>query len=271
MAPDPFRTRDYILDFDDIVRELSTRSEATRASLRMIEVSYGSDRTETFDLFFPKDVRAPAPVHMFVHGGYWRMFSKRDFSYIADTVTNAGAIAAIVDYALMPSVRMDVPVTQVRRAKDWLVANIEKHGGDPARLTASGHSAGAHLCALSFAKGNSPSGLKAALLLGGLYDLKPLQTSFLKPEIGITDEEAQCFTPLTHRYDPAVEAMVMIGEEETAPFHDQADAFATHLADQGLRVRRKDLRNRNHMSSVRDLGIVGTEAGDDLYALIQIA
>jgi hypothetical protein len=25
------------------------------------------------------------------------------------------------------------------------------------------------------------------------------------------------------------------------------------------------------MSSVRDLGIVGTEAGDDLYALIQIA
>jgi arylformamidase len=28
--------------------------------------------------------------------------------------------------------------------------------------------------------------LRAALLLGGLYDLKPLQSSFLKPEIGIT-------------------------------------------------------------------------------------
>src|ERR1700733_14616679 len=117
----------------------------------MIEVSYGSDRTETFDLFFPKDVRAPAPVHMFVHGGYWRMFSKRDFSYIADTITAAGAIAAIVDYALMPSVRMAVLVDQTRRAKSWLLANIGAHGGDAQRLTASGHSAGAHLCALTFA------------------------------------------------------------------------------------------------------------------------
>ena len=168
MAPDQFRTRDYIPDFDDIVRDLSARSEATRASLRMAEVSYGSDRTETFDLFFPRDMRTSVPVHIFIHGGYWRMFSKRDFSYIADTITAAGAIAAIVDYALMPSVRMDVPIDQVRRAKDWLIANIGKHGGDPASLTASGHSAGAHLCALSFAESNSPSGLKAALLLGGL-------------------------------------------------------------------------------------------------------
>jgi arylformamidase len=269
MTPDPFRTRDYIPDFDEIIRELSARSEATRVSLRMIEISYGSDRTETFDLFFPKEMRSPAPVHMFIHGGYWRMFSKRDFSYIADTVTAAGAIAAIVDYALMPSVRMAVPVDQARRAKAWLIANIDEHGGDPERLTASGHSAGAHLCALSFAESSSLSGLKAALLLGGLYDLKPLQTSFLKPEIGITDEEVKRFTPLTHRYDPTVAATVLVGELETAPFHDQAGAFAAYLTDQGLGVCHKALRRAHHMSSVRDLGIVGTEAGNDLYALIQ--
>jgi arylformamidase len=271
VAPDPFRTRDYIPDFDEIVRDISARSEATRASLRMTEISYGQHRTETFDLFFPKDMRASVPVHMFVHGGYWRMFSKRDFSYIADTVTAAGAIAAIVDYALMPSVRMAIVVDQIQRAKAWLIDNIDQHGGDPRRMTASGHSAGAHLCALSFAEGSSPSGLKGALLLGGLYDLKPLQTSFLKPEIGITDEEVQRFTPLTHRYDPAVATTVLVGELETPPFHNQADAFAARLTDQGVRVRRKDLRGSNHMSSVRDLGIAGTEAGNDLSALIQIA
>src|ERR1700748_486472 len=150
MAIDPFRTRDFIPDFDEIVRELSARSESTRASLRMTEIAYGLDRSETLDLFFPENLKSPAPVHMFIHGGYWRMFSKRDFSYIADTITAAGAIAAIVDYALMPSVRMAVPVDQVRSAKDWLIAHINEHGGNSARLTASGHSAGAHLCSLSF-------------------------------------------------------------------------------------------------------------------------
>ena len=94
MALDPFRTRDHIANFDEIVQELSVRSEATRAALRMTEISYGPDRTETFDLFFPKNMWTRAPVHMFIHGGYWRMFSKRDFSYIADTITAAGAIAA---------------------------------------------------------------------------------------------------------------------------------------------------------------------------------
>jgi arylformamidase len=268
VAPDLFRTRDYITDFDEIVRELSARSEATRATLRMTEISYGPDHTETFDLFFPENMKAPAPVHMFVHGGYWRMFSKRDFSYVADTITAAGAIAAIVDYALMPSVRMAVPVDQVRRAKDWLIANIDEHGGDPERLTASGHSAGAHLCALSFANARTASGLRAALLLGGLYDLKPLQSSFLKPEIGITDEEVGSFTPLTLRYDLTVATTVLVGELETVPFHEQASAFAKHLGDQGVRVRQDTLPKANHMGSVRDLGIVGADAGDCLFHLI---
>jgi arylformamidase len=96
LAPDPFRTRDFIPDFDEIVRELRQRSEATRATLKMTEISYGSDRTETLDLFFPKELRTPAPVHIFTHGGYWRMFSKRDFSYVADTITAAGAIAPLL-------------------------------------------------------------------------------------------------------------------------------------------------------------------------------
>jgi hypothetical protein len=50
---DPFRTRDYITDFDEIVRELSARSEATRAMLRMIEISYGPDAPRLLT-YFPR-------------------------------------------------------------------------------------------------------------------------------------------------------------------------------------------------------------------------
>ena len=52
------------------------------------------------------------------------------------------------------------------------------------------------------------------LLLGGLYDLKPLQSSFLQAEIGITDGEVAAFSPLDHRFDPEVEIDLIVGAEE---------------------------------------------------------
>ena len=267
---DPFRIRDHVAEFDDIVREIVSRSEETRLRLPMVaDVAYGQNSAETIDLFFPQGKRDRLPVHMFVHGGYWRMFSKRDYSYVAETVTNAGAIAVIVDYALMPAVRMARIVDQVRRAKRWVLDHIADHGGDPNLLTVSGHSAGAHLATLLFDGDNRPSGIKAALLLGGLYDLKPLQRSFLEPLIGITDEEAAAFTPMTRRHDPKTAVTILVGDQETQPFHQQAADFGTLLRAQGHGVRDLRLNDRNHMNSVRDLGIVGTQAGDCLMQTIE--
>ena len=261
MAQDFFRIRDHVAEYDDIVAEIRQRSAETRATVPMLaDLAYGPDATETADIFFPPGNRERLPVHMFIHGGYWRMFSKRDYSYVADTVTRAGAIAVIVDYALMPAVRMATLVGQVRRARRWIADHVADLGGDPARLSVSGHSAGAHLATMLFDQGDRPSGLTGALLLGGLYDLKPLQTSFLASEIAITDAEVADFTPLTHRFDPAVRVEVAVGAEETPPFHSQASAFAEHLRGQGLQVSQSALAGTNHMSSVRDLGIPGTEA-----------
>ncbi|WP_245523663.1 alpha/beta hydrolase, partial [Mesorhizobium sp. M8A.F.Ca.ET.167.01.1.1] len=74
-------------------------------------------------------------------------------SHMAATVTRAGAIAVIVDYALMPAVRMAAIVDQVRRAQQWVLACIAQYGGDPERLTVSGHSAGAHLATMVLGDG----------------------------------------------------------------------------------------------------------------------
>jgi arylformamidase len=244
LEADPFRIRAHVADFDDIVSDIVARSAATRATSPMIaDVAYGSDPTETVDLFFPDGPRSNLPVHMFIHGGYWRMFSKRDYSYVADTVTAAGAIAVIVDYALMPSVRMATVVEQVRRAKSWVLNNIAEFGGDAKRLTVSGHSAGAHLSTFLFNESQTPSGVKAAMLLGGLYDLKPLQSSFLQAEIGITDEEVADFSPMNHVFEMDVAIDIVVGAEETPPFHAQADTFADRVQYQGLRVSRLALQD----------------------------
>jgi len=271
LTSDPFRIRDHVAEFDDIVREIVSRSEEIRLRLPLLaDVPYGADPTETVDLFFPAVRQESMPVHMFIHGGYWRMFSKRDYSYVAETVTKAGAIAVIVDYALMPKVRMATIVDQVRRARRWVVDHIAAFGGDPARLTVSGHSAGAHLATFLFNETGIPSGIQAALLLGGLYELEPLQSSFLQSEIGITGEEVDCFTPLTHRHERNTKVTIMVGADETAPFHHQAEKFANSLRSQGLQASSVTLAGRNHMDSVRDLGVASSQAGKRLMEIVNL-
>lgn len=269
MTKDPFRTRDHVADFDAVVAEIVSRSEQARSNIPMIaDVAYGPAATETADLFFPEGARGHLPVHMFIHGGYWRMFSRRDYSLIAETVTRAGAIAVIIDYALMPAVRMATIVDQVRHARHWVLNHISGFGGDPDRLTVSGHSAGAHLATMLFDDDASPSGIRGAMLLGGLYDLKPLQDSFLAAEIAITDEEVERFTPLTHRFDASVKVDILVGEDETPPFHEQAKAFAAHLKNQRLDASQSSCAG-NHMSSVRDLGIAGAAGAKALENIIR--
>jgi arylformamidase len=267
---DPFRIRDHVADFDAIVGDIVTCSAATRERLPMMaDVAYGTGPSETIDLFFPVERRPGMPVHMFIHGGYWRMFSKRDYSCIADTVTSAGAIAVVVDYVLMPSARMTTLVDQIRHARDWVIAHIAEHGGDPERLTISGHSAGAHLACFLVTRDQAPSRVRAALLLGGLYELDPLRLSFLQAEIALTDAEVAAFTPMTHEYDPTARIEILVGADETPPFHQQANDFAERLRSQGVQVSRSDLAGCNHMTSVRDLAIAETRAGQSLMHLIQ--
>jgi arylformamidase len=231
-------------------------------------VAYGSEPGETLDIFLPNNAGSDMPIHMFIHGGYWRMFSKEDYSCVAETVTGAGAVAAIVDYSVMPTARMDVLVGQVLKAKSFLLAHADRFGATPRRFSVSGHSAGAHLATFLFHRSLAPSGVIAAFLLGGLYDLEPLQTSFLRDEIALSDEEVRRFTPMRQEHDPATRVAIMTGELETNPFKIQANAFRDTLAAQGLEVRASHVVDGDHMSTVRDLAVHGTPMAAVLRAFI---
>lgn len=269
MAADPFRIRDHVANFDEIVGDIRARSLATRRTAAMeANVAYGREPGETLDIFVPRGAAPGAPIHMFIHGGYWRMFSKEDYSCVAETITGAGAVAAIVDYSLMPAARMEVLIGQVLKAKAFLLAHAGRFGATSDKFSASGHSAGAHLATFLFNRSLASSGVSAAFLLGGLYDLEPLQTSFLRDEIALSDEEVRRFTPMRRQHDPATRVTIMTGELETKPFKTQANDFRDILAAQGLEVRASHVADGDHMSTVRDLAVAGTPVAAALHTCI---
>ena len=98
-------------------------------------------------VFRPRPGSGPAPVLLFVHGGGWvagdRNAHATDLRWFADR----GWLVVSVDYALSSPERhlWDVVTGQIGCAMTWVADNAERFGGDPARLSLTGDSAGGNL------------------------------------------------------------------------------------------------------------------------------
>lgn len=273
--PDPFHISSYVPRFQQHMDDYEAASEATRRRLRsQRDVRYGEGPDEKLDLFFPAGADgAPRPIHMFVHGGYWRSQSKDRYAFVADEVTEAGAIAAIIDYSLMPKARLATLVGQARRAARWLGENAQAFGGDPDAISASGHSAGGHLGSYLLARGpreedDAPL-VRSALLVSGLYDLAPLVESFLQPEVQFTREEVASWSPVMSRPSGDVAVTLIAGGAETAPFHEQMAAYANILRGAGARIATAAPAGEDHMTIVRALGRSETQSARLLRGVIE--
>ena len=277
MSLDPFRIPSHVPDFDVLVAGYEAASESTRARLSSrLNILYGEGKDEKLDLFFPEEGHdGSRPIHMFIHGGYWRAQSKDRYAFVADEVTAAGAIAAIIDYSLMPKARMGVLIGQTRRAARWLSEHAATFGGDANALSASGHSAGGHLASYLFARGPREAEgaplVSSALLISGLYDLAPLAKSFLQAEVGFTDEETASWSPVAGRPSAGVTVTLIAGGAETTPFHEQMSAYADVLRAAGAQTAPATPAGEDHMTIVRSLGRAGTECARLLRETIQVS
>lgn len=274
---DLYRIRDFVPDFDEIASQFSARSRALSESARIkADIAYGSREREVLDLVFPDRPAAEAPLHVFIHGGYWRSGEKADYRFVATPVLEAGGIAALVEYDLMPGQRLPVLVDQVRRAVNWLQDNAAQFGANPDRITVSGHSAGAHLASYLAATGSEDTAtvrlptLRGMLLLSGIYDLSEIPDSFLRHEAQMTRSEAAAFSPLTSKHRKGPKRILAYGKDETAPFHEQANALQQQLRAETGNSELMALSGLNHMSVVLDLGNSNSSLGRKLTGLLAL-
>jgi acetyl esterase/lipase len=142
------------------------------------DIAYGSHRLQKLDVYQPDSCRqANCPVVIWVHGGGWRMGSKNiraKFDMI-EYWAGRGIVMVATDYRLSPDATHPAHVQDVAASIAWTHKNVSRYGGNPARISLLGHSAGAHLVALV---GTSPSYLAAhGLAPANLRHVFPIDTA----------------------------------------------------------------------------------------------
>ncbi|QNA82671.1 alpha/beta hydrolase [Sphingomonas sp. So64.6b] len=147
-------------------------------------VAYGTDPAQKLDVWAPRQ-RAdatPLPVVIFYYGGGWVKGSRGEYGFAGRAFAAQGFIAVLPDYRLVPGVRFPVFVQDSALAVKWVRDTIARYGGDPKRITLSGHSAGAYNAAMLALDrhwltdiGVDPGIVRAAALLAGPYDFYPFE------------------------------------------------------------------------------------------------
>lgn len=228
----------------------AARSAAARARLGgEIDVAFGDTPGQKLDIF--RASSPSAPVHVFVHGGYWRALDKSFYSEMAEPLVAAGATVVLTNYDLCPAVTVTEIVEQTRRAVAWVHAHIAGHHGDPNRIHISGHSAGAHLVAMMLAtdwpaRGLPADVIKSAVAVSGLYDLTRHRDTDVQADINLTEAETTALSPLLLAPRARCPVLVAVGGGETDLFQWQSLTYAAHLRHNRIAADFLQLGRDNH-------------------------
>lgn len=267
-----YSARDTVPDLAPFIEQYAQRSAAARDSLDCrTNVPYGDGPDEVVDIF---PAGAGAPVLVFIHGGYWRMLSQKESSFMAPPLAARGIATVTVNYSLAPGASIDEIVRQCRAAVAWTWKNAAGFGGDPARLFVCGSSAGGHLTGMMAAGGwREDAGLpadaiKGAVPLSGLFDLEPVRLSNINEWAKLDAESARRNSPIHHLPQTGCPLIVSWGGSETDEFKRQSREFAAAWAARGWPVEAFESSARNHFDIVFDIGDPDTRLGRAIFDMI---
>ena len=230
-----YNARAGIPNYAEIVTRWQTDSEIARQRAVSIgrDLRYGPHPEETLDLF--RAARSDSPLLVFIHGGYWRAIHKNDFSWVAPNLVAAGVSVAVVNYALVPSVKMDSAgghLTGMMTAADW----TDYRNDLPVDV------------------------VKAGVAISGLFDLRPIKEApFLNVDLKLTTKRAVKMSPALMSPRHRMPLVCAVGEIESSEFHRQARLMTSARPNQDARYYA--IPGAHHMAAVDAL----VEPGHPLF------
>ena len=242
-------------------------SAKVRADLEcVLDVPFGPTVEETLDIFPAED--ADAPILLFIHGGYWRRLSSKEFSLVARGLVERGITTVVTNYALCPKVTIPEITRQSRGATAWVRKTDFDFPGNRDRIYLCGHSAGGHQVARLLqtswadAYGLPADIIKGGFSISGLFDLGPLRYSWLQPMLQLDDDVIQRESPLYHIPAQAPPLVANVGGAESEEFRRQSSEYLQAWQAAGLTGSYSEQTGKNHLSAIVDF----VDAGSALCA-----
>ncbi len=223
-------------------------------------VSYGSAPRQQLDIWAPAGRGTEKlPVVIFYYGGGWAKGSRQEYGFAGRAFAAQGFIAVIPDYRLVPSVVFPTFVQDSALAVKWVRDNIARYGGDPARISISGHSAGAYNAAIialdsHYLKdiGVDPKVIRAAAVFAGPYDFYPFDGPRSKAAFGAWPRPAET-QPVTYVTADAPPLFIAQGTADDVVKPRNAPRLAARLKAVGAPYVLKEYPGGSHNDLVLGL------------------
>jgi arylformamidase len=211
-----------------------------------LDLRYGPRERDRIDFFKAAE---KAPTLVFIHGGYWQMRAKEDFSHFAGGPMAHGINVALIGYTLAPGATLDEIVAEINAGIDFLAGKLAELGGDASRIAVAGWSAGGHLTAMAL----SHPKVKGGIGISGIYDLEPIRYSYLNVKLGLDEAMSHRNSPMMQAAGPMKPLSLVVGSAELPLLRRQTADFAGHRARYGLPVSYEEIPGADHFSVMNEL------------------
>jgi len=213
------------------------------------------------DVYRPADAHQ-APVVIFFWGGSWQSGNRSTYGFLGRTLASRGLVVVVPDYRTYPAVRYPAFLYDSARAVAWAREHAVDFGGDPARLSLMGHSAGAYNAAMLVADerylaavGGNRGWVSAWVGLAGPYDFLPLEDPVLE-RIFAPAEPPASSQPVSWIDEHVPPTLLVVSEDDPVVDPRNTRRLAERLDRLGVPVEVLRVENLRHVGVVASLSNV---------------